>query len=152
MAALPNRHVAALAVVDRLLRDARGPWWVIAGAAVALHARQPVVVGDVDILLSDEDVPLVAAMSGVSQRQGDGDLLFRSRYYAGAVVSGVAIEFMADFMIRGATGWSPVRPRSRMFVPIGGLSIPTPERAELVEMLVAFGRPKDLERVSLLKG
>lgn len=42
-----------------MLQAAAGPWWIIAEAAVALHARWPVAVDDVDILLEMEDVALI---------------------------------------------------------------------------------------------
>lgn len=148
---LSGDHVAALAVVDRLLRRAQEPWWVIAGAAVALHATQRLAVDDVDVLLAMCDVALVADVPGLVRKGGAGDALFRSGFYASLPVGGVDIEFMAGFELCGAGGWQPVRPRSRVFVEIGGLAVPTPDRAELIAMLTAFGRPKDLQRVRLLE-
>lgn len=147
---LSGDHVAALAVVDRLLRQAQAPWWVIAGAAVALHATERLAVDDVDVLLAMCDVALIAEMPGLVRKGGAGDALFRSVFYASLPVGGVDIEFMAGFELCGATGWQPVWPRSRVFVQIGDLAVPTPERSELIAMLTAFGRPKDLQRVRLL--
>ncbi|MEN2748394.1 hypothetical protein [Sphingomonas sp. T9W2] len=147
---LSGDHVAALAVVDRLLRQAQEPWWVIAGAAVALHAAEPVAVDDVDVLLAMCDVALIADMPGLVRKGGAGDALFRSAFYGSLPVGGVDVEFMAGFELSGGEGWQPVRPRSRVFVEVGGLAVPTPDRAELIAMLRAFGRPKDLQRVRLL--
>ncbi|WP_242116571.1 hypothetical protein [Sphingomonas lacusdianchii] len=148
---LSGDHVAALAVVDRLLRRAQEPWWVIAGAAVALHAAEPVAVDDVDVLLAMCDVPLVADVPGLVRKGGAGNALFRSAFYASLPVGGIDVEFMAGFELCGAAGWQPVWPRSQVFVEVGGLAVPTPDRAELMTMLTAFGRPKDLQRVRLLE-
>ncbi|MDJ0276132.1 hypothetical protein QLH51_04845 [Sphingomonas sp. 2R-10] len=152
MAGLSAGHVAALAVADAVLRDARKPWWVIAGAAVALHTREPIVVDDIDILLAVEDVPLVAALSGIVRRECDGHALFRSDFYAAVAIGTVTIEFMAGFRSNRQGLWCDVWPRTRIFVPIGNLSVPTPCPDELIEMLAAFGRPKDLARAALLAG
>jgi hypothetical protein len=148
---LSGDHVAALAVVDRLLRQAQEPWWVIAGAAVALHATERLAVDDVDVLLAMRDVPLVADVPGLVRKGGAGDARFRSAFYASLPVGGVDVEFMAGFELCGAANWQPVWPRSRVFVDVGGLAVPTPDRAELIAMLTAFGRPKDLQRVRLLE-
>jgi hypothetical protein len=150
MAALPSGHVAALAVVDCWLRDARSPWWVIAGAAVALHARLPMAVDDIDILLAVDDVPLIADIPGVVRQEGAADPLFRSDFYASVGAAGVTIKCMAGFRSKRDGVWSEIWPRTRMTVPIGGLSVPIPDRAETIDMLTAFGRPKDLQRVALL--
>jgi len=152
MVNLSDDHVAALGMVDRLLRQAEEPWWVIAGAAVALHASEPLAVDDIDILLSMRDVGLIADLPDIVRKDGDGDKLFRSAYYASLSTGAVDTEFMAGFERCGRDGWQPVWPRSRVFVDVAGLAIPTPDRWELVEMLLAFGRPKDLQRVRLLGG
>ena len=152
MAALSGDHVAALAVVDRLLRRAQEPWWVIAGAAVALHARERIAVDDIDVLLAMRDVPLIADVTALVRKGGDGDARFRSAFYASLPVGTVDVEFMAGFALCGEQGWQPVRPRSRVLVDVAGVAVPVPDRAELVAMLRAFGRPKDLQRARLLGG
>lgn len=151
-AGLSGDHVAALAVVDRLLRRAHEQWWVIAGAAVALHANEPVIVDDIDVLLAIRDVPLIADLPGLVRKGGDRDARFRSAFYASLAVGTVEVEFMAGFALCGEQGWQPVWPRSRVLVDVAGLAVPTPDRAELVAMLRAFGRPKDLQRARLLGG
>lgn len=152
MAGLSGDHVAALAVVDRLLRHAREPWWVIAGAAVALHAGPVVTVDDIDVLLAISDVALIADVPGMVRNGGGGDALFRSAYYASLPTGAVDIEFMAGFELYGPGGWQPVWPRSRVLVEVADMAVPTPARGELIDMLRAFGRPKDLQRAKLLGG
>lgn len=151
MAGLTDGRVAALAVADRLLQGARRPWWVIAGAAVALHARRPVAVDDIDILLAIEDVPRIADAPGLVRRARDGHALFRSDFYALLVVDSVTIEFMAGFALCCDGIWTPVWPRTRAFVAVGGLSVPVPDRAEMIAMLRDFGRDKDHRRIALLR-
>jgi len=151
MVRLPIEHRTALAMVVGALRDATAPWWIIAGTAVALHAPVPVAVDDIDVLIGMADVPLVSAMPGLLIRTGDGDDLFRSRFYAALKMGGVDVEFMAGFDLRHGSRWEPVWPRSRVMLPLGeGLSIPVPDRDELVAMLARFGRDKDLARIALL--
>lgn len=108
MVGLSGDHVAALAVVDRLLRHAREPWRVIAGAAVALHAAPVVAVDDIDVLLAMSDVALIADVPGMVRKGGGGDALFRSAYYASLPTGAVDIEFMAGFELNGAGGWQPI--------------------------------------------
>ncbi len=151
MAALSAVHRHALARMAGVLRAATEPWWVIAGAAVALHARRPVPVGD--ILIGIEDVALIRALPGIGVRTPDDNGLFRSCFYAALDVAGVEVECMAGFELCHAGRWEPVRPRSRVFVEVGeGLAVPVPDRADMVAMLTRFGREKDMARIALLNG
>lgn len=153
MVGLSLAHRDALAMIAGALREATEPWWIIAGTAVASHARVPVVVDDIDVLIGMADVPLVTAMPGVRIRGSDGDDLFRSHFYAALEVGGVEVEFMAGFELCHDGCWEPVWPRSRVMLDIGdGRSVPVPDRDELAAMLARFGRDKDLARIALLNG
>ncbi|KQM95257.1 hypothetical protein ASE70_00525 [Sphingomonas sp. Leaf22] len=153
MAGLSVAHRHAMAMMVGVLRAATAPWWVIAGASVALHARRPVAVGDIDVLIGIEDVALIRALPGVRVRTPDDNGRFRSPFYAALDVAGVEVECMAGFELCHANRWEPVRPRSRVFVEVDeGLVVPVPDRAELVAMLARFGRAKDLARIALLNG
>ena len=153
MVGLSLAHRDALATVAGALQEAAAPWWIITGTAVALHARVPVAVDDIDVLIGMADVPLVTAMPGVRIRGSDGDDLFRSRFYAARELGGVEVEFMAGFELCLGSCWEPVWPRSRVMLDIGdGRSVPVPDRAELTAMLARFGRDKDLARIALLNG
>ncbi len=156
--ALSPGHVAALARVAAWLGDARGDWWIIAGAAVALHGGWPIEVGDIDVLIGAADVPLVAALPGVRLLERGGSERFRSDFHAAVDVGGVTVEFMAGFRVRGAGGWAPVMPRSRLAIGVGAIergapacTVHVPALAELIDMLRSFGRPKDLTRIALLE-
>ncbi|KQN71762.1 hypothetical protein [Sphingomonas sp. Leaf62] len=153
MTGLSVAHRDALARMAGVLRAATEPWWVIAGAAVALHSRRPVTVGDIDILIGIEDVALIRELPGVRVRAPDDNGLFRSRFYAALEANGVEIECMAGFELHRAGRREQVRPRSRVFVEVGeGLAVPVPDRADMVAMLTRFGREKDMARIALLNG
>lgn len=153
MADLPVAHRDALAMVAGVLRAAAEPWWIIAGTAVALHARVPVAVDDIDVLIGMEDIRLLDAIPGIRVRARDNHPRFRSRFYAASTAGDVAIEYMAGFELCHAGHWEPVAPRSRVLLDLGGgLSVPVPDRAELAAMLARFGRAKDLARIALLSG
>ncbi|WP_077554990.1 hypothetical protein [Rhodanobacter sp. B04] len=53
--------------------------------------------------------------------------------------------------LAGADGWEPVRVGRTMTVEVAGLHVPIPVVAEQVRLLESFGRPKDLQRIALLK-
>ncbi|MEP9401512.1 hypothetical protein [Sphingomonas sp. VNH70] len=142
-------HVAALAAVARMLAEAQGPWWVIAGAAVALHGA-PVEVDDIDILFSASDTALVSSLPAMCRNYGAGTTLFRSGFYAASTIGTVRVEWMADFEVSIGTGWHPVLPRSREPAHIGEATVFVPDRGELIAMLASFGRPKDHDRIALL--
>ncbi len=153
MTGLSVAHRDALARIAGVLRAATEPWWVIAGAAVALHARRPVAVGDIDILIGIEDVALIRELPGVRVRAPDDNGLFRSRFYAALEANGVEIECMAGFELYRAGRWEPVQPRSWVMMDVSdGLTVPVPDRDEMVAMLTRFGREKDMARIALLNG
>jgi hypothetical protein len=63
------------------VRDARDPWWVISGAAVALLGVTPIEVGDVDVLMSIGDAQRLMDALGVVPI-GDGESsIFRSMLF-----------------------------------------------------------------------
>lgn len=153
MTGLSLAHRKALAMVAAILHDATAPWWIIAGTAVALHARVPVAVDDIDVLIGTADAQRVAAMPDVRIKEGGGDERFRSRFYAARTMGGVEVEFMAGFELCHRGHWEPVWPRSRILLDIGdGRTVPVPDRAELAAMLARFGRDKDVARIALLEG
>jgi len=149
---LTPSHLAALARMSQILAAARSPWWVIAGAAVALHGVPRVVVDDIDLLIDEEDFGLVTAMPEVwSLHAGDSDR-FRSACYAMAVVADIHIEIMAGLTVRRRGNWVPVTPRTREAVAFEGGTVFIPGRVDLVEMLTLFDRPKDVRRAAQLRG
>lgn len=57
---------------------------------------------------------------------------------------------MAGFHLFADGAWQPVCPATRIKVVIGGGVVFVPDRAELIAMLDAFGRRKDLRRAATL--
>ena len=139
-----------LAMTIDVLRDARDPWWIISSAAVALHGVRPIVVGDVDVLVSVADAEGVMAALGVAPSTDTASSMFRSAVFGRWTVPPLVMEIMADFHVATAAGWVAVLPQTRVPVVVGGRVAYVPDREELVAMLRLFGRPKDLARARLL--
>ena len=148
--ALPPALARSLAGVGTLMVAARDPWWIIASAAVALHGADPGRVADVDVLLSVRDARHILPSIGVEPRPGTAHTQFRSDIFASWPQMPLPVEFMAGFHHHADGRWSPVRPASRERVDSDGVSLFIPDRAELCDMLLRFGRPKDMERARRL--
>ncbi len=138
-----------LARVADALAGAGRPWWIIGSAAVALHGAD-VSVGDVDVLLAEEDARAVLPALGLGVTAGEGSALFRSAVFARWDAPPLTVEFMAGFGFRAADGWHPVRPATRERVMLGDRALFVPGRTELIAMLQGFGRAKDFERIKAL--
>ncbi len=108
---LTPSHLAALARVTQILAPARSPWWVIAGAAVALHGVPGWMVDDIDVLIDADDFGLVTAAPEVWSRNPGHSDRFRSTQYATAVVADTHVEFMAGLTVRRRGDWVPVVPK-----------------------------------------
>ena len=132
------------------LAGARHDWWIIASAAVALHGADPGGVGDVDVLIDPRDAAALFAALGIASRPDRGDPLFRSEWFGRFPGCALPVEIFAGFALCEAGRWTPVVPRTRAAVMVGRALLHVPERAELKELLVRFGRPKDLIRAALL--
>ncbi len=137
-------------MVAELAQSAADPWWIISSAAVALHRARVDQVRDVDVLMSGRDAVLVLAQVGVEPRRGHATRLFRSAVFGTWREPPLPVEIFGDFEVAGRDGWFPVAPQSREPVSVGGHVLFVPSACELREMLIAFGRPKDLARARLL--
>lgn len=139
-----------LALTIDALTSARDPWWIIAGAAVALYGETPVVVRDVDVLMSVADAQKIMDGLGIEPATDAADPLFRSALFGRWVGPPLIVEIMADFQVATPQGWTTICPTTRVPVAIDGRCAYVPDRAELAAMLTMFGRPKDMERARLL--
>ena len=135
----------ALAAVAAVMRDARGPWWVIGSAAVALHGVAT-DVADIDLLVGEEDAADLVSRLGLSAERLDPHPLFRSRIFARWPRSDRTVEIMGGFAICEGGVWRPLGPVTR--IALGGVYVPDCE--ELMTILSRFGRAKDIERRHLL--
>lgn len=140
-----------LAMVADAMRPAQSPWWVIGSAAVALHGAAPIMVADVDILLSVEDARAVLPATGLAVTAGGEHPDFRSEIFATWTEPSLAVEFMAGFAFRQGAQWQMLRPQTRQAVEVAGATVYIPERHELLQILEAFDRPKDRDRAALLR-
>jgi hypothetical protein len=144
---------ALAATVPDLHRHCRDPWIVI-GSVAAYLAGAAVTVADLDVLTSVRDAQ---TMAGHWQAQRDLEYTpadsprFRSHLLARFHFGGLPVEVMGGLEVSGADGWVPVRIGARTFVDIDGLSVPIPTIAEQIRVLQSFARPKDFQRVALLK-
>lgn len=143
---------ASLSAIGKLMTAANEPWWVISSAAVALHGADAGQVADVDVLLGAADARRILPAIGIEPRPGPPHPAFRSGIFGIWTEAALPIEFMADFQHRSSGSWLTVRPSTRRPAQIGQTMVFIPEKAELEAMLVAFGRPKDLQRARSLAG
>jgi hypothetical protein len=143
--------IATLSMVANMARDNRDDWWIIAGAAAALHGVTDIIVGDVDVLMSVRDAETVMNSCGIPPTRDSGNKLFRSAIFGQWCVPPLTVEIMANFDYLGLEGWTKVAPVTREIIQLDGFEVSIPNRAELTKMFRAFGRSKDLERARLLE-
>ncbi len=125
------------------------PWWLIGSAAMAMHGAAPIVVADVDLLVSPADAAALIARLGLAPLAAASDR-FRSTPFARWTAPALAVEIMADFHVATAGGWVAVRPRTRVAVDVAGRALFVPAVAELRAIGRLYGRPKDMARDRLL--
>ncbi|MCP4561541.1 MAG: hypothetical protein GY873_04290 [Bosea sp.] len=147
---LPAPLIETLGSVAAIMEEARGPWWIIASAAAALHGAKPITVADVDVLLGVEDIGRILPLIGIELYPAAPNPLFRSKVLAKWPAPPVPVDLMAGFEHRVGDGWRPVWPTTRLAIAVGAATVYVPERYELQRIIAGFGRPKDLERARLL--
>ena len=147
---LPEPLEQTLVMVAKLCVSAEEPWWIIASAAVALHGAPVDDVRDVDLLMSGRDARRTLMQVGVEPDAGRATGLFRSAVFGTWHRPPLPVEIFGDFEFAGPDGWSRVAPRSREPVAIGSHILFVPSATELKQILIGFGRPKDLARAHLL--
>lgn len=145
-----NRTLAA--ALPDLRSRCRDPWVVI-GSAAAWLAGADVMPADVDVLCSTRDAQTLSecwqSRRDESCRPADGNL-FHSQF-ARFAFPGLPLEIMGGLQLHGKSGWVPVRIDEVITVDMEDFVVPIPSVAEQIRVLEAFGRPKDLQRVVLLK-
>lgn len=139
-----------LLAVSATMAAARDPWWIITGAAVALHGVDAGPVGDVDVLISVADGHGILAAIGVDPDVRPAHPKFRSALFGTWHAPPLPVEFMAGFCHYEAAQWVAVRPRTRERIAMAGGAVFVPDRTELERMLRRFGRPKDIVRADRL--
>jgi hypothetical protein len=130
---------------------AKGPWWLIGSAAVALHAADVIVANDVDLLMTEEDAATMLKSLGIPPLCKPPHAIFRSTVLGLWNDPPLPVEIMGGFECGTNGVWKRVWPRSRQRIPLGNRAVFAPSADELRTMLVEFGRPKDLERARMLE-
>lgn len=148
--ALGDEVAEALVALAKIMADAEHPWWLIGSVAVALHGGDPGGIADIDVLLDPRDASGMIERTGAVVRDKDESPLFRSETFTTWNALSIPVEFMAGFHLFADGAWQPVCPATRIKVVIGGGVVFVPDRAELIAMLDAFGRRKDLRRAATL--
>ncbi|MGL5838620.1 MAG: hypothetical protein ACRCY3_08990 [Sphingorhabdus sp.] len=129
----------------------RDPWWIIGSAAIAIHLQQDVGVKDIDILLSVDDACRVRHQLAIPYMPARPHPLFASKEYFAWYQPAIPVEFMAGFSVCVQHQWHPIECRTRQSFVVGDERVYVPDIGELASLLKLFGRPKDLNRLALLK-
>lgn len=134
-----------------LMTEARDPWWIISGAAAAIHGAHPITVSDVDVMVSVSDARRIFSRVGIRKAPPSDHPRFRSEAFGQWTECPLVVEFMANFMLRELDGvWRPMKPATRQQIRVESATLFVPEIWELRAMFERFGRAKDHERIALL--
>lgn len=141
---------STLLALQPALAVARHPWWLLGSAAVVLLSGRADVIRDVDVLLDPRDADAVLAQLEVAPLAMTPDPQFSSAVFARWTGAALPVELFADFGLFGGGKWRAYVPQSRIEVRLGAATAFVPDRAEMIELLRRFGRPKDLARAAML--
>ncbi|MDZ7629591.1 MAG: hypothetical protein U5J99_14415 [Parvularculaceae bacterium] len=142
------RLAATLADIASAAENFDDEWWVIGSAAAALSGADIASVGDVDVLLSENDARrLLGLWSAAPRSHGAPDAQFRSAVFARFEKTPLAIEAFGGFEMRVRGRWRAVLPLTRE----GRGGVFTPSLAEQIAILEAMDREKDRARIAALR-
>jgi hypothetical protein len=150
----PPLDPALLATLEQLLPHLQilsRPWWLFGSAAMALQGAGPIEIGDVDLLVSRADAPLLLGQLGLQLVSGTKSDRFHSDVFATWNASPLQVEILAGFRVRVGEAWQEVRPRTRQPVELPFGTVYVPDVSELIALCRLFDRPKDRERERLLR-
>ena len=126
-------------------------WWLIGSAALAVHGVRVANVADVDVLTTPLGAAQLAERWGAAPISPGPSDRFRSDLFLRWIDAPLPVEVMAGLHLNTPRGWQAIWPRSRVGVAWRGATCFTPSRAELLEILELFDRPKDRERAAALR-
>ncbi len=143
---MPPALRATLVGVAARLEAAQEPWWIVTGAAAALHGVAT-PVGDVDVLVGTADA---IRLLGADASPGVPGEWCRSARFGRIDGLPLPVEIMAGFDLLTGGRWEPVRFATREAVTLDGETLFVPARDELAVLLRTIGRPKDMARAVML--
>jgi hypothetical protein len=146
---LPPDLEETLVQVADAAADASEPWWIIGSAAVALHGAFT-EVRDVDLVMGLDDARNVLRRLGVPSMPDTEHPKFRSEVFGTWRKPPLPVEIFAGFRLADTEGWRPVVMQTRAAIRVARRTLYVPSIDELHDLLLTFGRPKDLERARLL--
>jgi hypothetical protein len=104
--------VRTLVAVAHALEDARDHWWLIGGAAVALHGLA-IDVADVDVLMSEHDLRHIMTELHLTARQGMPVDRIRSDIWVRWTALPLSVDLMTGLQVRRGEEWVRVTPITR---------------------------------------
>jgi len=140
-----------LAMIAQAAAAADDEWWIIGSAAVALHRHALRRIKDVDLLMTARDAEALLGRVGLRPERPQPSARFRSAVFGTWQAPSVPVEVMGGLELATADGWRAVAPATRQAVTIAEGRVYVPGASELESLLREFGRPKDLDRIRLLR-
>ena len=134
------------------LSQVEGPWWILGSAALYLKGDDPGRIGDVDVLVSEQDAVKLMSRHGWSNDKDGGTERYRSGYVLRPDLGALPVEILANYEIMSRQTWKPVWPASRHKVLHNGGAFYVPSDANLIEIFERLARPKDFIRIRAMQG
>jgi hypothetical protein len=141
-----------LCMVAQAARHADDDWWIIGSAAVALHGGDVDGVPDVDLLMSSRDAKALLGRVGGRSGGAGPSARFLSRVFGIWDEPPIRVEVFGGFQLSLDGAWREVSFATREPVTVAGEVLYVPSAPELIRLLHAFGRPKDVARAKLMGG
>lgn len=147
----PDLETTLAGLADAVGAETSEPWWIIGSAAVAVHGAAVADIRDVDLMMGLADARRLLVRLGLQPEPDSDHAQFRSQLFAVWREPPLPVEVFAGFSLAYSKGWRPVILQTREAVSVLGRQLYVPSQDELHELLLSFGRPKDLARARLLR-
>lgn len=140
-----------LSMIAQAVQDAQDPWWLIGSAAVALHGAKVAHLKDVDLMMSARDADAFLRRVKAHRERAESSDRFSSHVFGIWGEPPIPVEAFGGFRVANGGVWREVLLSTREPIRVGKATVFVPAARELITLLRAFGRPKDLERANLLR-
>ncbi|MEO1969791.1 MAG: hypothetical protein ABGW87_13900 [Sphingomonadaceae bacterium] len=149
---MADHFADSLARLAEVMADARDPWWIIGSAAVKLLGGEPGRIADIDVIVSRCDLEALYQRIPLRDARDAGKAIFRSERFGLWNAPELPIEFMAGLEVLNEGSWLKVQPQTRQQIFTRNTALYVPEAAEMIGILISFGRDKDYRRAATLSG